>query len=59
MIQKNIDINAAEFRLREVDCTARRSIAGLETSHVLRGPLRQYSRNIAESTPEKSWAQIS
>jgi hypothetical protein len=30
MIQKNIDINAAEFRLRErreVDCTARRSIA--------------------------------
>ena len=25
-------------------------------SAVLRGPLRQYSRNIAESTPEKSWA---
>jgi hypothetical protein len=25
------------------------------TSAALRGPLRQYSRNIAESTPEKSW----
>jgi hypothetical protein len=32
----------------------RRGCRGI--SDVLRGPLRQYSRNTAESTPEKSWA---